>query len=239
MSLEHKRPAVVAFDGLHRAGKGTQAGMLQISAARNGIMSVIVRGDGTRDGLGLHSGDPYSEEWQTRGRQLKSPEGNTIEDWNAAAYVLARELVAQVNENDSKYDLVIVDRSLLSRVAFLLHRGAQLKGERLTLDSMYPDNEIVPPQERIDLASIVPDVIFDMRVDDPRCLLGRLDPEDPKYRFRSQNIKGGFDSANIAAKHLPEEIEHRVISLDATKNPNELHEKIMSHLGRTGLTNWS
>ncbi len=235
MSIERKRPAVVAFDGLHRTGKGTQAEKLQSAVAREHMTSVVVRGDGTRDGLGLHAGDPYSEEWQARGQRLKSPEGGTVEGWNAASYILARELADRVNENPDNHDFVIVDRTLLSRAAFLLHRGVHLRGDRLTLDKMYPESEGLSPEERIDFTAMVPDVIFDLRVDDPRKLLTRLDPEDPKYQFRSRNIKGGFDSAIIAAAHLPEDIERRVVQLDALERPDEIHRKIVSHLGRVGL----
>ena len=235
MSLEKKRPAVVAFDGLYRTGKGTQAEKLQSAIAREHMSSVVIRGDGTRDGLGLHAGDPYSEEWQARGRRLKSPEGNTVEGWNAASYILARELANRVNENSDGHDVVIVDRTLLSRAAFLLHRGIQLRGDRLTLPKMYPESEGLSDQEKIDFEAMVPDVIFDLQVDDPRALLERLDKEDPKYQFRSRNIKGGFDSAQIAAQHLPLDIEERVVRLEALETAETVHQTVMSHLGRTGI----
>lgn len=235
MSIENKRPSVVALDGLHRTGKGTQAEKLQSSLSHYGMSSVVVRGDGTREGLGLHAGDPYSEEWQARGRRLKSPEGNTVEGWNAASYILARELADRVNKNNDRHDVVIVDRTLLSRAAFLLHRGVHLQGDRLTLDRMYPESEGLSYEEKIDFTAMVPDVIFDLRVDDPRDLLVRLNPGDPKYQFRSRNIKGGFDSAKVASEHLPEEIEQRVVPLEALETPEEVHGKIMLHLGRIGL----
>lgn len=62
MSLEQPKPVFVGLDGLHRAGKGTQAALLRAAISENGGRSIIVRGDGTRDGLGLSEGDPYSNE---------------------------------------------------------------------------------------------------------------------------------------------------------------------------------
>jgi len=235
VSIDRKRPAVVAFDGLHRTGKGTQAEKLQSAISRGHMKSVVVRGDGTRNGLGLHAGDPYSEEWQARGRRLKSPEGNTVEGWNAASYILARELTDIVNNNPDSKDFIIVDRTLLSRAAFLLHRGIHLRGDRLTLDEMYAESEGLSQEEKIDFSAIVPNIIFDLQVDDPRELLNRLDEDDPKYQFRSRNIKGGFDAARVAASHIPEDIEERVVRLDALEGIDTLHQRVMSHLGRIGL----
>lgn len=235
MSLERQKPAVVAFDGLHRVGKGTQAEMLLDRFTSLGEKGVIVRGDGTREGLGLHAGDPYSEEWQSRGARLKSPEGNTIEGWNAAAYILARELAHHIEANPDNNNVIVVDRTLLSRAAFLLHRGAHLKGERFTLNQLYPDVEALSSAEKVNLPSVVPDVIFDLSVDDPKKLLDRLDPDDPKYLFRSRNIRGGFDSSRVASSHLPEDIEERVVTIDALESPDRVHEKVVRHLGRIGI----
>lgn len=234
MSLE-SRPTVVAFDGLHRTGKGTQAEKLYEALLGTGARSVIVRGDGTREGSGLHEGDSYSEEWQARSHRVKSPEGNTVEAWNAASYILARELSAKIHSNTNRYDAIIVDRSLLSRAAFLLHRGIGLKGTRFTLDEMYPDNATMTPENQIDLKGIVPDIIFDLQVESPKVLLSRLDPEDPKYIFRARNIRGGFDAAAIASRHLPEDIEERVETIDASASLEAIHGRVISRLGSTGL----
>lgn len=47
MSVERPTPQVVAFDGLHRSGKGTQATLLHEANIASGARSIIVRGDGT------------------------------------------------------------------------------------------------------------------------------------------------------------------------------------------------
>ena len=232
MSLEQAKPIFIGLDGLHRAGKGTQAALLPATISENGGRSIIVRGDGTRDGLGLSEGDPYSNEWQTRSLRVKSPEGNTVEAWNAASYVLMREL-SELRKTD-KYDSVIVDRTVLSRAAFLLHRGVALEGERLSLDELYPEN-LSGEHEALDLAATLPDIIFELRAATPSDLLERLDNEDPKYTFRARNIKGGFNPASIAKIHLPEDIERRVRVVDASQEIKIVHQEIKRSLGSTAL----
>jgi len=232
VSLEQRKPVFVGFDGLHRAGKGTQATLLRAAISQNGGKSIIVRGDGTREGLGVSEGDPYSNEWQTRSLRVKSPEGNTVEAWNAASYVLMREL-SEFRGTD-QFDAVIIDRTVLSRATFLLHRGVALEGERLTLDQLYPDNSS-GEHEALDLAATLPDVIFELKTHAPSDLLKRLDDKDPKYTFRSRNIKGGFYPASIAKIHLPEDIEHRVIVIDASQEIETIHQEIKRSLGSTAL----
>ena len=52
---------------------------------------------------------------------MKSGNSNSVEDWNASSLLLMTELQNHIREN--KKDMIIVDRSILSRAAFLLHRG--------------------------------------------------------------------------------------------------------------------
>lgn len=236
MSLEVSRPPILGFDGLHRTGKGTQAELLAQAIAEAGGTSITVRGDGTREGLGLHAGDPYSEEWQQRGAHLKTAQGGTVEGWNAASYLLMRELWdLSSSKSAQNYDAILVDRTVISRAAFLLHRGIGMEGQRLSLDSLYPDNSSVPPDAQLDLGKIIPDAIFDLQVDSPQDLLERLDPQDPKFTFRARNIKGGFRPAKIARQHLPDEVEQRVVTLDATQEKEQVFEKVISHLASTAL----
>ena len=232
MSVERPKAVCVGLDGLHRAGKGTQAALLHAAITEHGGRSIIVRGDGTREGLGLSAGDPYSDVWQARSQRVKSPEGNTVEAWNAASYVLMREL-GELRKTD-EYDAVIVDRTVLSRAAFLLHRGIALEGTRLTLDELYPDN-VSGEYEALDLAETLPEVIFELRSSSPSDLLERLDNDDPKYTFRARNIKGGFNPASIAKVHLPEEIEQRVTVIDAMQEIETVHNEIKRTLGTTAL----
>lgn len=77
-----------------------------------------------------------------------------------------------------KFEAIIVDRTVLPRAAFLLHRGIAPKGERLTLDELYPDN-LSGEREALDLASTLPDVIFELKTPAPSDLLERLGCQAP------------------------------------------------------------
>jgi thymidylate kinase len=143
--------------------------------------------------------------------------------------------VQPLEGDEDPINVVIVDRTLLSRAAFLLHRGVGVEGTRFSLNEMYPDNLTVPPSERIDLDKIVPDVIFDLQVSSPQQLLERLDPNDPKYTFRARNIRGGFRPARIASSHLPKDIEERVFRIDGEKTPEAIFERVLDRLGAVAI----
>lgn len=236
MSVEN-RPLVVGFDGLHRSGKGTQAELLARALDEQHTRSVILRGDGTREGAGQSPGDPYSKEWQERNHRLKTVD-RTVEGWNQSAYILARELHDRI-QNAGQEEAIIVDRTLISRAAFLLHRGVTAHGATAELADLYPDHQDVAEEEAFDLDAIVPDVIFDLQADSPEDLLSRLDPDDPKYEFRAQNIRGGFETAQIASQHLPASVQARVETLDAMEPLQTVHEKVTRYLGVQAARNFN
>lgn len=226
MSLEQQpKPFVIGFDGLHRAGKGTQAELLAQRLKRVGESSVVMRGDGTRDGLGLTDGDPVSTVWQERSRRLKMTD-RTVESWSEASYLLVQELHARIN-SDAPPNYILVDRTILSRTAFMLHRGVLKLGRRATYSELYPDAS----RDTFPIEDSVPDVLFDMRVDDPEVLLRRLDAQDPKYDFRAQNIRGGFDAARKAKDYVPAAIADRIEVLDAMQSVETIHRRIIRTLG--------
>lgn len=236
MSVERKPPQIVAFDGLHRSGKGTQAALLHEANMEAGAKSIIVRGDGTRDGLGLTEGDPYCSEWQKRGREMKSGNSNSVEDWNVSSLLLMTELQEHVRENEK--DMIIVDRSLLSRAAFLLHRGVFYPSDEITIEDLYPENSILDADCRVDFDKTIPDLVFNLRAAKPKVLLERLDKDDPKYQFRSRNIKGGFSAAQSAVDLLPSNMRERVVNLDCSEDEKAIHGRVLASLGKSGLGLW-
>ncbi len=88
---------------------------------------------------------------------------------------------------------------------------------------------------QIDLQQIIPDITFDLQVSSPQKLLDRLDVHDPKFIFRSRNIKGGFRPGEIASRHLPEYVEENVVRIDAEESPEDIHKRIVSCLGAVSL----
>ena len=236
MSVEKKSPQIVAFDGLHRSGKGTQAALLHEANTAAGAESIIVRGDGTRDGLGLTEGDPYCPEWQKRGREMKSGNSNSVEDWNASSLLLMTELQEHVRESEK--DMIIVDRSVLSRAALLLHRGVFYASDDISVHDLYPDNLTLDVDDRIDLDRTLPSVVFNLRATSPKVLLDRLDRDDPKYQFRSRNIKGGFSAAQSSVDLLPSGLQERVVDIDCSEDESAIHSKVVERLGKIGLGSW-
>lgn len=224
-----KRPSVIGFDGLHRVGKGTQATMLLNHIEERGNTAIIMRGDGTREGLGVTDGDPYSPEWQERSHRLKTYD-RTVGSWNLASYILVRELHDAIYSPTAP-DTIIVDRSILSRAAFLIHRGVAQVGSELSLEDLYPDDSEGSPL----VEATIPDVLFDMQVGEPGVLLDRLDINDPKFDFRAENIRGGFAAAREAVNYLPSTIKNRVEFIDAGHEPEAIHNYIVSLLGHKGL----
>src|SRR5512136_3014603 len=112
----------IGFEGPNRVGKGTQCALLRDWLAERAIPSLIVRGDGSRTGSGERSEDPPSPWWQAVNRRLHGLPVN-YEEWNLAAYRLARELVVWrdrvlprlVKAQGQHMGVLLVDRSLLSR----------------------------------------------------------------------------------------------------------------------------
>jgi len=223
MSLETGKPFVVGFDGLHRVGKGTQANLLGEFIEEEGKSFIIVRGDGTREGLGETPGDPFSPEWQERSQRLKSYD-RTVASWNLSSYILLKELHSII-EDAAAPDVVIVDRTIVSRASFLLHRGILDTSRQATVDELYPN-----ATDEQDVMDAIPDVIFDLQVRGSSVLLDRLDQTDPKYEFRAENIRGGFNASRNAHKYLPDTIKQRVQVLDAQHDPNIIQKYVRDFL---------
>lgn len=84
----------IAFEGMHRAGKGTHIEALKSKLAEDGIPAVDIRGEGSRAGRGETAGDPHSEWWLKLNQELHKKQGDEdATKWDEAAYRLARELI--------------------------------------------------------------------------------------------------------------------------------------------------
>lgn len=130
------------------------------------------------------------------------------------------------------------DRSLLSRAAFLLHRGVFYPSDEITIDDLYPENSILDADCRVDFDKTIPDLVFNLRAAKPKVLLERLDKDDPKYQFRSRNIKGGFSAAQSAVDLLPSNMRERVVNLDCSEDEKAIHGRVLASLGKSGLGLW-
>lgn len=207
--------AIIAFDGLNRCGKGTQAKLLQTRLFAANVLSVVVRGDGSRDGSGETLGDPFSPWWRSFRSQLPALEGSSswFDQWNVAACVLARELIfwkteimpELVRKSGFRHGALLVDRSLVSRI-MVLRQANEYRG----LDSLYTVRSIY---QGIDWRDILPDILFNFLVP-KQILLSRLDPLDLKYKFRKGIIEKYFLLHDSISKNLPEQVSKRTVHID-------------------------
>jgi thymidylate kinase len=214
---------VIAFEGINRVGKGTQIERLQKELDLVGLNSVVLRGDGTRDGKGEHAGDPYNEGWIANAGILRK--GGTTHDWNEAALVLAQEFIEwrkKLAELDKQ--LILLDRSLISRGSFISQRQPEVTGV-LEIQHLYPN----PTNNPIKLEDVLPDVIFEL-VAPKEVVLSRLDQSDPKYEFRKGVITQTYDVFYSTKDRLPQSVRERIITLDSTRSVDEVFDDIIFNL---------
>ena len=214
---------VVAFEGLNRAGKGTQIENLKNLLTESNVSFIELRGDGTRDGTGEHDGDPLSPWWQSYSEQIRN-QGSTAE-WHYAAYLLAKDVITW-REQGANLDreIAILDRSLISRSAFVLDRE-RLPNEVFLIQHLYP----VQPGPRIELDDITPDLIFEL-VAPKEVLLSRLSTDDPKYEFRERLITELYDVYYSAKDRLPSNIQERIVSIDSSQPVDQVFDRILETL---------
>lgn len=220
--MKEKIP-LVAFEGLNRAGKGTQIDNLKNLLSEANVSFVELRGDGTRDGLGAHDGDPLSPWWQDYSKKIR--EEGTTTDWHYAAYLLAKDVKAW-REEGAVLDkqIALLDRSLISRAAFVIDRE-RLPNDVLMVEHLYP----VQPGPRIQIEDILPDIIFEL-VAPQEVLLSRLDKQDSKYDFRARLIREMYDTYYSSKERLPENVKERIVSIDSSKAPHDVFDSILETL---------
>ncbi len=201
---------VVSFDGLNRAGKGTQIGLLREFLESNNYFVEVLRGDGSRpgqDSSGFY--DPFSPFWQ----HWQGIKNKSLADWDYAAQVLAHEnylrcveIVTQVRTNGVP-SAVLLDRSHLSRWYMLRKEDA-----------------FAPFESCLKEHTVHPKIYF--ALDAPKeVLLARDSEDDPKKaEFRKRNVLQGYgvwmDTMNLVEARLP---IHR---LDGTEGRHCIHDKV-------------
>ncbi|KKQ81454.1 MAG: hypothetical protein UT05_C0016G0008 [Parcubacteria group bacterium GW2011_GWF2_38_76] len=221
--------SVIAFDGLNRCGKGTQTQMLQRHLEELGILAIIVRGDGSREGGGGSQGDPKSLWWGSFKTRLEGLEKGRqwFDQWNQAACLLAREFIhwkeirmpvimSKVGYEDGA---LLIDRSLISRI-MVLRQADEYNG----LESLYTIGGL---SQGIDWEDVLPDVLFNFNVPH-QVLLSRLESDDPKYQFRREIIDRCFSLHVSVTKNLPNAINARTINIDGDRVPGNIHTDILA-----------
>jgi len=220
----------IGFDGPNRAGKGTQCALLRDWLAERAIPTLIVRGDGSRTGSGERPEDPPSAWWRAASRRLYRLPAN-YEEWNLAAYRLARELVVWrdrvlprlVRAQGRRLGVLLVDRSLLSRAMILRAMGAPDIASALYAERYRAKGRQIFP----DL--VCPDLIVNLTA--PRWVLAaRLDPGDPKVEFRKRLIEETCDWFGDAVAYIPRHLRPRVVEVDASEEVERVFRRVVSLL---------
>lgn len=210
----------IGFEGINRVGKGTQIEKISNALACAGCVSVTLRGDGSRDGLGKHLGDPKNDWWQHNAHTLRTT-GTTYE-WHVAADKLVNELLVERRAHPGVIPLL--DRTIISRAAFVLDREDPPVGT-------YDINHLYPVRSGVDysLEEIVPDVIILLEA--PRdVVLGRLDPMDPKSDFRRRVISDSYETFYRAEHKLPRFVQDRILHIDSSRPIDQVFDAIMDKL---------
>lgn len=224
--MKESKVISVGFEGPNRSGKGTQIELLVKKLDKINVPYLVVRGDGSRPNEGTHNGDPISDWWAKTLPLLKDPSNKDGELWNISSARLARELMVFKNrvlprmaeENHKPVAVLLVDRTLLSRTMVPRSQGASNIAEKL-----YPNNS------KFSASDVCPDIIFNITVDKDT-LLGRLDRSDPKYEFRKNLILEKYDWYLDAHEYLPEDLRGRIVPIDGTRTPEEVHHSILEAL---------
>lgn len=221
--MTREKVPTIAFDGINRVGKGTQIMNLEIYAQKHDLSSIKIRGDGTRDGLGSHDGDPENICWQKYSSYIRSH--GTVEDWNYAAYILALDIKYwKENGYNQGKQLVFLDRSLISRATFILDRSVS-RHRNLSMEDLYP----YQGSQRINLDDVLPDVIFELTAP-KELVISRLDPNDKKFHFRSRIIEDQYERFYSAKFFLPEIIQERIITIDSAPPKEVVFNSVLSKL---------
>lgn len=209
----------VAIDGLNRSGKGTQLHLLKRFLQDRGLPAVILRGDGSREGKGLSEGDPCDEWWQ-RFRSRLADAVTSMQRfacWNEAADRLAEEYLhwrdslmpQQVQRVNAPCGVILLDRSLLSRLML----AADERGS-ISLEGLYRTEYHGTP---VTWETMMPDRML-VLVAQQDTLLARLDPDDPKYGFRSGLILEKYSLFQAVLDGLPQELQGVTRHVDADQS---------------------
>ncbi len=205
-----KETPVIAFEGVNRVGKGTQIKLLEKKLIEFGIDSIVLRGDGTRNGDGSHEGDPYNNWWRENANKIRLSNGTC--EWNIAAEKLMVEFInwkQKINESSNK--IILLDRFLISRAAFLLDRSNKSM-DFLDMNILYPVNS-----QKFTIKDILPDLIIELFAPQ-KVLYSRLDRDDPKYNFRKTIIEKGYKSFVEAETKLPGVVREKIVKINSSRS---------------------
>lgn len=217
----------VAFEGLNRSGKGTQIALAQKHLVESGIPTISLRGDGSREGLGIYETDPLNTWWQEFRDKTKkcTSEHERFQLWNEAADILADEYIhwkecifpQRLEQANSKVGIILLDRSLISRLMTYVDANG-----KISLNELYNGESLSSP---ITWMRMCPDTIILLEVGQSE-LLKRLSPTDPKFCFRMRLISEKFNLFCKIMENLPQEIAEITTILDGEQEIGAVEQNV-------------
>lgn len=219
----------IALDGMNRCGKGVQTTLLAEYFKRLAVPVIVLRGDGSRLGSGQHPGDPNDAWWQNFKTRLDGleTEDEKFDFWNEAADRLACELIdwrrnlmpKHVRTSESSYGVILLDRSLVSRLVLSTDRT-----DEVCLKDLYSCRYF---GEQVTWRTVLPDKLFVLDVSQ-EVLDSRLEIGDPKFSFRRRMILEKYHIFRRVMRELPPDLLGCVKILNGNQATDKLYRQILA-----------
>jgi len=203
---------IISFEGLNRSGKGTQLNLARKFLENNIQNVIVVRGDGSREGIGNHKYfDPQSVWW----RKWQSNKNKTVQDWDNAYLVLNKEIENELKKFRHKYDngFFLMDRCYISR--WFVERQ---RNKNTSFDDIINRTKIFPNKYFV--------------LDAPKeILLSRQSDDNPKKaQFRRHVVEQWYDLWQDTLYRVQERLGNSIIRLDATLSKYEINQIVLKNI---------
>lgn len=202
---------ILSFDGLNRSGKGTQLSLTKKRLEDLTQNIIVVRGDGSREGIGnTDYYDPLSIWW----RRWQSNKDKTPNDWDNAYIVLNKE-VEDVLDRFSRIGggFFLMDRCYISRWFVERQRDKN-----------------VPFEDIIEKTYVFPDTYFVLNAPKDVLLSRQSDDNPKKAMFRRQIVEQWYDLWEDTIKRAQEKLGDNMVELDATRDKYHINENIFKKI---------
>ena len=199
----------ITFEGIDGCGKTTQIELFEKYLKEQKFRVLTTR-------------EPGGTEFAEKCRDLLHEYGNKISPYTQAFLMSTgrRDHYEKVlKPNLELFDFIICDRYIDSTVAYQIH------GQKLTHEFIYT---LITYATEI----LIPDLTFFLDID-PKLALERINNRNQKDYFDNEkveffeSVRNGYKKlSNFSKAVYKNQSYNRYITIDASKNPNEVHKEI-------------